>query len=70
MLRLFQGAMHGPMHEGENNPAHGFALRANELAALLPLVVFIVWIGIAPNGWLHPMAPVAQTIVTAVSGGK
>jgi NADH-quinone oxidoreductase subunit M len=70
MLRLFQGAMHGPQVEGTDRPAHGMALQANELVALLPLVALIVWIGIAPNGWLHPMAPVAQAIVTAVSGGR
>ena len=70
MLRLFQGAMHGPETELSNAPAHSVALRANELAALLPLVALIVWIGIAPNGWLHPAANAAQFIVSIVHGGQ
>ena len=69
MLRLFQGTMHGPEVEGAGTPAHGVALRANELVALLPLVVFIVWIGVVPGGWLRPTAAAAQLIVNAVGGG-
>jgi NADH-quinone oxidoreductase subunit M len=70
MLRLFQGAMHGPMVEGADSPAHGVALSANELAALLPLAVLIVWIGVFPNGWLHPASYTSQAIVSLVGGGR
>jgi len=68
MLRLYQGMMQGAKMEPTTTPAHGVALRANELLALLPLVVLIVWIGVAPNGWLRPAATAAQYIVSAVGG--
>jgi len=70
MLRLYQGAMNGPLMEGEGSPARGVALRANELVALLPLVVLIVWIGVAPSGWLHPASSAAQYIVSVVGGAR
>ena len=70
MLRLFQGAMHGPAVAGLDRPAHGAALRTNELVALLPLVVLIVWIGVAPGSWLYPAASAASAIVSAVGGAQ
>jgi len=69
MLRLFQGAMHGPEPEATANPARGFALRNYEMVALVPLLVLIVWIGVAPGGWLHPDSYVTQMIVHTVSTG-
>jgi len=68
MLRLYQGIMQGAKMEPSETPLHGVALRANELAALLPLVALMVWIGVAPNGWLNPAATAARYIVSAVSG--
>jgi NADH-quinone oxidoreductase subunit M len=68
MLRLYQGIMQGAKIEPSERPTHGIALRANELAALLPLIVLIVWIGVAPAGWLHPASSAARYIVDAVSG--
>ncbi len=70
MLRLYQDTMHGPTIEGGDTPAHGVALRTNELVALLPLVALIVWIGIVPGGWLQPAAAAAQAIVSAVGGAN
>jgi NADH-quinone oxidoreductase subunit M len=70
MLRLFQGTMHGPVVADLDRPAHGVALRTNELIALLPLVALIVWIGVAPGGWLYPAASAARAIVSAVGGAQ
>ena len=62
--------MHGPEVAGLDRPAHGEALRINELVALLPLVALIVWIGVAPGGWLYPAASAARAIVSAVGGAQ
>jgi NADH-quinone oxidoreductase subunit M len=70
MLRLFQGAMHGPEVAGLDRPAHGVALRTNELLALVPLVALIVWIGVAPGGWLYAARFAASAIVSAVGGAQ
>jgi NADH:ubiquinone oxidoreductase subunit 4 (subunit M) len=70
MLRLCQGAMLGPAVAGLDRPAHGVALRTNELLALLPLVALIVWIGVAPGGWLYAAASAARAIVGAVGGAQ
>jgi 23S rRNA U2552 (ribose-2'-O)-methylase RlmE/FtsJ len=45
-------------------------LRTNELLALLPLVALIVWIGVAPGGWLYAAARAASAIVGAVGGAQ
>ncbi len=70
MLRLFKHSMHGPEMEGAATPALGLQLRINELSALLPLVVLIVWIGVVPGGWLQPAASAARAIIGAVSGAQ
>lgn len=70
MLRLFQGAMHGPSIQNADTPAHGLALQANELIALLPLVALIIWIGLVPGGWLQPASSAARAIVAAVGGAQ
>ncbi len=68
MLRLYQGAMNGPEPESLVSPVRGVAMYANELAALLPLIVLIVWIGVAPNGWLHPVSFSTAHILGSVGG--
>lgn len=54
--RVFFGPLREPTgHHGENDPPHDLSFR--EIVALSPLVVFVVWIGIAPGQFLNRMAP-------------
>ncbi|HEX4132212.1 MAG TPA: NADH-quinone oxidoreductase subunit M [Pirellulales bacterium] len=61
MLWLVERVFFGPLREPANDahgdhhhPVHDMCLR--EVLALVPLVVFMVWIGVAPNHFLRPMA--------------
>jgi NADH-quinone oxidoreductase subunit M len=40
-------------------------LRWHEIAALLPLAVFVVWIGVAPQAFLRPAAPAIEASARA-----
>jgi NADH-quinone oxidoreductase subunit M len=46
-------------------PARGAADLSllREWPALVPLLILIVWIGVAPNGWLHAISTASQTVV-------
>ncbi len=68
MLRFFLGTMHGPTPQSLERPEHGVALRWNELSALAPLVLLIVWVGAAPGDWLHYSSDAASQIVSIVGG--
>jgi NADH-quinone oxidoreductase subunit M len=78
MLRLFQGAMHGPLApaiaaaEPGAPPRSAFswftALSPAQYAALVPLLVLIVWIGVYPAGWLNPTLSFAQSVIQSVGG--
>lgn len=61
MLTLVQQVFFGPLRE----PAHDHGppvrdLSVREVAALCPLVVFIVWIGVAPGFFLDRMGPTLE----------
>ena len=78
MLRLFQGAMHGPIGEaglaGPSSAPSGTvaawwsAMSIGQYVALLPLVALIVWIGVVPSGWLDPALSSVKYVVTVVGG--
>ena len=79
MLRLFQGSMHGP--EGPVVPPAGGSAAAAasgwrgemslaQYAAIVPLLVLIVWIGVAPSGWLNPSLHFTQALIQSVGGIK
>jgi NADH-quinone oxidoreductase subunit M len=78
MLRLFQGVEHGPLGPaGMSGPSPAPSdatagwwseMSLQEYASLLPLVVLIVWIGVAPGGWLNPTLSFAHSVMTAVGG--
>jgi NADH-quinone oxidoreductase subunit M len=78
MLRLFQGVEHGPVGPTEASgptaaPSGTAASWRSEMSltqyvALMPLLVLIVWIGVAPGGWLNPTLKFAQSLVTVVGG--
>jgi len=60
-------AAHGGHDDhGGHGHAHGHDesnrcdLRWHELAALLPLAVFVIWIGVAPQAFLRPAAPAIE----------
>ncbi|MFZ5828791.1 MAG: complex I subunit 4 family protein [Planctomycetota bacterium] len=63
MLYLVQHVFFGPLKEPHSNGGHGNDhtpvrdLDAREIAALVPLVAVIVWIGVYPKFFLEPMQP-------------
>lgn len=63
--RVFFGPLKEPAHEGdgEHHPVHDMNLR--EIAAVLPLVLFCVWIGLAPDGFRRRMEPTLLKITAA-----
>ncbi|MEZ6068806.1 MAG: NADH-quinone oxidoreductase subunit M [Pirellulales bacterium] len=79
MLWLVQRVFFGPLREPAthhgNGAAHGSGvdhaqhvrdLSAREVAALLPLTVFIVWIGVAPNVFVQRMSPALDPLADGV----
>jgi NADH-quinone oxidoreductase subunit M len=79
MLRLFQGAMHGPLGpaavSGPDSARPGTVaswfsqMSVAQYAAILPLLVLIVWIGVDPGGWLNPSLSFAQSVIK-IAGGQ
>ena len=55
MLWMFQRVMFGKIKHPENEKLTDISLR--ELACLLPILVFIVWIGVYPQTFLEKMEP-------------
>ena len=61
MLWLVQQILFGPLKEpagAGHGEVHDLSLR--EIVALLPLAVFVVWIGIRPADFLRPMQPTLE----------
>lgn len=58
MLWLVKRVFFGPLHEGHHGTHHGPIrdMSLHEIAALLPLAVFVFWIGLYPKFFLDPMA--------------
>jgi NADH-quinone oxidoreductase subunit M len=61
--RTFFGPLREPVDEG-HAPVRDLAFR--EVAALAPLVVFIVWIGVQPRVFLDPMSPTLDHVADVV----
>jgi len=72
------GTGHGPDAHGHGAHGHGIHgstggaadtldLRWYETAALLPLVVFVLWIGLVPATFLRPTATAVRTVTSAAS---
>lgn len=68
--RIFFGPLREPQHEGAPHEVHD--LNAREICALVPMVVFVFWIGLVPQHFLQPMAdsldPVADKIAAKIEG--
>jgi NADH-quinone oxidoreductase subunit M len=72
MLWLVERVFFGPLREGR--PAEGHDHHApvkdislREVAALVPLIVAMVWIGVAPQPFLQVLAQPAETVMAATS---
>jgi len=66
LLWLVQKVFFGPITNEENRNVPDIAW--NEIAALVPLVVFMVWIGVHPNTFLKKMEPSVKHLITVVGG--
>ncbi|MEX2175197.1 MAG: NADH-quinone oxidoreductase subunit M [Pirellulaceae bacterium] len=61
MLWLVQRVFFGPLKEPAGDGQHAASdLSLREIAALAPLVVFVVWIGLRPNDFLSRMQPTLE----------
>jgi NADH-quinone oxidoreductase subunit M len=68
LLWLVQKVFFGPITNEENRHVPDIAW--NEIAALVPLVIFMVWIGVHPNTFLKKMEPSVKHLMTTISGGS
>lgn len=59
---------HAATHSTENHddPHGSVDLCGREIIALMPLVIFIFWIGLQPHYFLRPMAPTLQRLTAGV----
>jgi NADH-quinone oxidoreductase subunit M len=64
MLWMFQRVMFGQVTNPKNLLLKD--LNAREVIVLLPIVVFVVWIGVYPNTFLRPMEPSVKQFVQQV----
>jgi NADH-quinone oxidoreductase subunit M len=64
LLWLVQRVFFGPLTNEENRNVPDIAW--NELAAVVPLIVLMVWIGVHPNTFLKKMTPSVQQLLAQV----
>lgn len=64
MLWMFQRVMFGEVTNPKNLGLKD--LCAREVAVLVPLVIFCVWIGVYPNTFLRPMEPAVKEFIAQV----
>jgi NADH-quinone oxidoreductase subunit M len=67
MLWLVQKVFFGPITNEENRNLPD--IRWNELAAVAPLIFFMIWIGFHPNTFLRKMQPSVQQLVSVIESG-
>ncbi|HXA19230.1 MAG TPA: NADH-quinone oxidoreductase subunit M [Thermoanaerobaculia bacterium] len=65
LLWLIQRVFFGPITKEENRKVREIAW--NEIAALVPLVILMVWIGVRPNTFLRKMTPSVQQLLQIVN---
>jgi NADH-quinone oxidoreductase subunit M len=66
MLWMVQRVFFGPLKEPHGNHGHDHKIRdltPHEIAALAPLLVFIIWIGLYPKFFLTPISPAVSEIL-------
>jgi NADH-quinone oxidoreductase subunit M len=64
LLWLVQKVFFGPITNEENRNIPDIAW--NEIAAMIPLVIFMVWIGVHPNTFLKKMEPSVKHLMTTM----
>jgi NADH-quinone oxidoreductase subunit M len=64
LLWLIQRVFFGPITKEENKSIPEIAW--NEIAAVVPLIVLMVWIGLYPNYFLRKMTPSVKRLLTTV----
>ncbi|MFQ5822519.1 MAG: NADH-quinone oxidoreductase subunit M [bacterium] len=64
MLWMFQRVMFGKLDKEENQ--HLLDLSKREIAVLVPIVIFIVLIGVYPNAFLKKMEPTVDHLIETV----
>jgi NADH-quinone oxidoreductase subunit M len=67
LLWLVQRVFFGPITSEENKHIPDIAW--NEIAAMVPLVILMVWIGVHPNTFLRKMTPSVEQLITTVRAG-
>ena len=67
LLWLVQRVFFGPITNEENRHIPDIAW--NEVAAMVPLIILMVWIGLYPNMFLRKMSPSVQQLLTTVQRG-
>ena len=67
LLLMLQKVLFGPITNEENRKMPDIAW--NELAAVIPLVILMFWIGIHPNTFLKKMTPSVESLLATVQGG-
>ena len=71
MLWMYQRVMFGPAHQDGLYGGHQlFDLSKREIAALVPIVLFIVWIGIYPKTFLGKSSQVVKHTVEQMESVK
>jgi NADH-quinone oxidoreductase subunit M len=68
LLWLVQRVFFGPVTKEENNAIREIAW--NEVAAMVPLVVLMLWIGLHPNTFLRKMTPSVEQLLATVEQGR
>jgi NADH-quinone oxidoreductase subunit M len=66
LLWLVQKVFFGPITNEENRSIPDMAW--HEVAAMVPLVVFMVWIGVHPNTFLKKMEPSVKHLMATING--
>ena len=68
MLWMFQRVMFGEVTNPKNKGLKDLSLR--EVFVLVPLVIFVVWIGVYPGTFLKPMEPSVKSFIQQVEAKK
>ena len=68
LLWLVQRVFFGPITNDENRSIPDIAW--NEVAAMVPLVILMIWIGVYPNTFLRKMTPSVEQLLTTVEQGR
>jgi len=66
MLWMFQRVMFGELKNPANQELKDLSLR--EIVIMLPLLVFVFWIGVYPNIFFEKMSPALEQLINQVQG--